>query len=113
VATYCYKCLNCEAKFTGVTPGSAGELNLPCGSCGGRITRDYRAEAVGFSTASLAHAREFDMQSHRDQFLPTPADYAGPDDPDGQKGLREWRESVSPKAGNKRPAEPDIDKKVW
>jgi hypothetical protein len=94
--------------------GTDRDLNEGAIHCSSPIVRDYRAEGVGFAVAALTHEREFGLRSHKDQFLPTAADYAGPSDPDGQKGLRAWRESVQPTAENKRPATPSgLDKKVF
>lgn len=109
MATYCFKCPECGAPYT----GSSVELPGICIDCKVGLLRDYRAESVGFATASLAHEREFGMKSHQSQFLPTAKDYEGPSDPDGQKGLRAWRESVTPKPENKRPVNVGLDKKVW
>ena len=106
MATYCFVCPDCGQTWTTTERASTAHCTSPA-------RRDYRAEGVGFATASLSREREFGLKSHKDQFLPTPADFASASDPDGQKGLREWRESVTPKSENKRPIEPDLAKKVW
>jgi hypothetical protein len=49
----------------------------------------------------------------RDLFLPTAKEVAGPGDPDGSKGIREWNETHDPKPGNKRPMRPESAKAVF
>jgi hypothetical protein len=49
----------------------------------------------------------------RDLFLPTAKELAGPDDPDGSKGIREWNETHDPKPGNTRPMRPESPKVVF
>lgn len=111
MATYCFKC-GAGHTWSGPAQVSTGCPKPDCTDPDAR--RDYKAESVGFAVAALAHDREFSVKSHKDQFLPTAADYAGPSDPSGQKGLRAWRESVRPAEGNKRPETPSgLDKRVF
>jgi hypothetical protein len=45
--------------------------------------------------------------------LPSAKDFAGPDDPSGQKGLREWNENHGPRESNKRPMRPKTERTVF
>lgn len=85
--------------------------------CPGHLTpvkRDYRAENVGVQVAGLRAERERGGSSAvRDLFLPTAKELAGPGDPDGTKGIREWNETHDPKPGNKRPMRPVGEKAVF
>lgn len=113
MATYCFKCRTCGAQFTGLTPGDAGELNLPCASCGGPIARDYKAEGVGIG-AGVRVSRDGTASEMRDLFLPTNDDLKGPGDPDGTKGMREWRENHQPKEAVSTPMWPgEVERQVW
>jgi len=77
------------------------------------MVRDYRAEAVGIG-AGVRVSRAGTMKDQRELFLPTNRDFAGNGDPDGTKGMREWRENNAPADGNSKPSWPgQVDKKVW
>lgn len=82
--------------------------------------RDYRSEAVGFTgLAEMKRQRELGLDGDsgrkqmRDLFLPTADDYRSPEDPTGQKGLREWNERHGPRPSNKRPLYPEVERKVF
>ena len=78
------------------------------------MRRDYRAENVAPQTVQLKREREAGGSSAvRDLFLPTAKELAGPGDPDGEKGIREWADSQKPKDGNKRPNWPEMKKKTF
>jgi hypothetical protein len=112
MATFCYKCKSCGTRFNGTTPGTAGEMDLPCVVCGGAITRDYKAEGVGVNVAMLRDTRDGTSAYDR-VFLPDNKDFAGPKDPDGTKGMREWRDTHQPRDTNHAPRWPGtVEKKV-
>lgn len=67
-----------------------------CVECGVPSRRDYHAEGVGLGTG-VKVSRDGTMKDQADLFLPTNRELAGPGDPDGTKGMREWRERVTPK----------------
>jgi hypothetical protein len=104
---YLYKC---DSGHT----WSAVERGLTaCALCTSPLRRDYRAEAVGIGGGVRESRRELTPSGYRDLFLPNAQDMATPDDPDGQKGLREWSATHGPREGNKRPMYPAMDKKVF
>jgi hypothetical protein len=112
MAVYCFKCKMCGARAT--------SLQVPEGAvwrcCDTPyIIRDYQAEAVGHSIGNLRAEREQGSKAAYDRlFLPSNKDFAGPGDPDGKKGMRDWRNTHQPKAGNKAPRWPgDVDKQVF
>ena len=111
VATYCFRCTNCGAT------GSFASREVPewCGYCEtASVIRDYRAENVGVAVVGLQREREVGgSEAMKRLFLPHNDDFKGPGDPDGVKGMREWRENNQPAGSNKRPHWPgDVEKKV-
>lgn len=90
---YCFRCPGCGLRFEDVDPDPL----RPCPACGGGpVNRDYRAE--GFSVGP--GVRDIRGMSHEEAarlFLPTTEDFKSPEDPDGTKGLRKWREEHVPK----------------
>jgi hypothetical protein len=110
LSTYCFVCRNCGLRFTANT--RAPEIPYCCDEP--VLARDYRGERVGIAVAGLRAEREQGGSSAvRDLFLPTADEMAGPGDPDGSKGIREWNETHDPKPGNKRPSRPEAPKAVW
>ncbi len=111
MATYVWKCPECVGRET------THEQDVPPVHQHAERTvllRDYRAELVGVSIGPLKLEREQGGSTViRDKFLPTAADYAGPNDPDGSKGIREWNDTHDPKNGNKRPMRPEGPRKMW
>jgi len=103
MATYLYVCKTCGESFS----SSTRDLESHCTE--GDARRDYRGEAVGFATASLRKENDFSVRAP--QFLPMAKDFESPSDPDGQKGLRAWRDSVHPAEGNKRPYNVDLKRR--
>jgi len=101
---------------------------LLCGPCLGtdlsgpqvELKRDYKAEAVGFNgLAEMKRQREqgtdglSGRKAMRDLFLPTAEDFAKPGDRSGQKGIREWAETHGPRATNKKPLYPEMEKRTF
>lgn len=84
MATYCYR--DAEGNLF-----VSSEHGLP-------FRRDYRAEAVGIGSG-VRVSKSGTNREYAQKFLPTAADYAGPDDPDGSKGLRQWADEHQPKTG--------------
>jgi hypothetical protein len=83
-----------------------------CTYCGKPLQRIY--SVVLGNGLQLQRERERGGASAvRDLFLPTAKDFAGPNDPDGSKGIQSWAEEHSPQTGNKKPLYPDIPKKVF
>lgn len=108
MAMYVYRC------DTGHSFESPVYGLVDCTSHRAAVHRDYRAEAVGFNTATLKKERDFGVRAGWDRFLPNAKSFESATDPDGQRGLREWRDSVRPAESNKRPMDPpDLKKQVF
>lgn len=107
MATYCYTCKGCGCLAT-----TQAYSNVP--TCHGPMVRDYKSEAVGVAVVGLQREREAGgKEGLKRLFLPHNDDFKGPGDPDGLKGMREWRENNQPASGNKRPEWPgDVEKRV-
>jgi hypothetical protein len=109
MATYVFRCDSCRTRWELTDRDAPG-----CFNCGARLVRDYRAENVGVAVESLKQERENGgKEGLKRLFLPHNDDFKGPGDPDGTKGMREWRETHQPKAGNKSPDWPGhVEKQV-
>ncbi len=110
--TYCFRCPGCEDRFQDSDPDPIRS----CPSCGGGpVIRDYRAEAVGIGSGVRVSRGVFDSpQEAADALLPSNKDFAGPSDPDGTKGMRQWRDSHTPHPTNKRPYWPgEVERKSF
>jgi hypothetical protein len=116
MATYCFRCPECGTPFT----DSTNEVTITCygpeewNHAPVEARRDYRAENVGVAVEQLKQERELGgRDAYKRLFLPHNDDFKGPGDPDGTKGMREWRETHQPKAGNKSPDWPGhVEKQV-
>jgi hypothetical protein len=109
MALFCHRCIDCGFRFE--TFERENEFCRTCGSFS--IARDWRSEGVGVAVANLKADRERGGEADKRLFLPHNDDFKGPDDPDGTKGMREWRDNHQPKAGNKRPDWPGtVERKV-
>jgi len=51
-------------------------------------------------------SRDGTVRDQAELFLPTNRELAGPGDPDGTKGMREWHERFEPRSDNPRPYVP-------
>lgn len=91
MTTYCFKCRNCGDTWT----SAAAEYECFCTQPD--VVRDYRAEGVGIG-GGVKVSRDGTLRDQAELFLPTNRELAGPGDPDGTKGMREWRETHSPKS---------------
>jgi hypothetical protein len=115
MATFCFKCDGAHDAACRTTV----ELLVPDASAMNKgrphhFVRDWQRENVGFQTLQLKRERETGGSSAvRDLFLPKAADYAGPGDPDGSKGIRQWNDEHAPSSSNKRPLRPESPRKVW
>jgi hypothetical protein len=120
MATYCFICTACGETYAVHAPMREGAPELLY--CSGEhkelvaLSRDFRAEKVGLGNLlDLKHDREGGGPSNMAQlFLPENEDFAGPDDPEGKKGMREWRDKHRPKSSNKKPLWPGtVERKVF
>lgn len=113
MARYSYKCSTCSgtaevAALISETP------EVPRCPEHGEMVRDYRADVPVAAIANLRRERELGgAKAARDLFLPTAKDFAGPSDPDGQKGIRDWADRHQPRDGNTKPLWPDMQKQVY
>jgi hypothetical protein len=105
---YCWVCRTCGAQTHSNTNETPPEHNCPDGTPA--VKRDYAAENVGIGEGVRESRRELSNSGYRDLFLPTAEDYMGPDDIDGQKGLRKWADEHGPREDNKRPMWPEMTK---
>jgi hypothetical protein len=72
------------------------------------MKRAYSQEGVGFAVEGLKREREAGGPSAvRDLFLPTAAEEATPEDPDGSKAIEKWNEEHVPAETNKNPTRPE------
>lgn len=94
-------------------PMAEGPGNPPlCEVCREPLRRIFTLN-LGNVTALKRERERGGPSAVRDLFLPTAKELAGPGDPDGSKGIREWNEAHDPKPGNKRPMRPVADKAVF
>ena len=96
-------------------PIQAGPGEQFC-TCGKPLHRNYASENAGFKGLwDMKKEREAGGKSNAAKlFLPTNDDFADEGDPDGKKGVREWREAHQPDDTNKRPHWPgEVEKKVF
>lgn len=94
--TYCYRCPLCNRKmetFSHVAPACDALDHAQV------MVRDWKRENVGVAVVNLKAERERGDIART--LLPTKQDFAGPGDPDGEKGLRAWRDEHAPSRGNK------------
>lgn len=108
MAHYSYLCPGCGASAALNRPISEGPpVEVFCEQHTNPVSmkRDYRSDVPVFGNrVEMAREREAGGASAmRDLFLPTNDDYKGPADPDGNKGMKQWREEHSPRESNKRP----------
>lgn len=98
--TYVYSCRECDTWVE----HSAQNISLSCpAGCATWLKRDYRRENAGIAVTTLKREREHTKEEYAAKFLPSNSDFAKPGDPDGKKGMRQWREQNSPGNGNKKP----------
>jgi len=77
------------------------------------MRRDYGAEGVGLGSG-VKVSRDGLVADQAALFLPSNKDYAGPGDPDGNKGMRKWRDSHGPRDTNSKPHWPgQVNKEVF
>lgn len=93
--TYCYKCPQCSFMLERSNRDPYDPD--PCPACGsGTLRRDYRAESVGVGSGVRVSRTGTNLEQAR-LFLPDNREFAGPGDPDGKKGAREWLDTHQPK----------------
>lgn len=111
MATYCFRCRDCGQR----TASDSREVGSLPAAAEHAWARDYRSENVGVAVQQLKNEREHGGTKGYDSlFLPTNKDFAGPGDPDGTKGMRQWRDEHQPKAGNKNPRWPgEVEKRTF
>lgn len=105
MAIYCFKCPQCGTSFESIHR-EARHCNVPG-------LRDYRAEAVGIGSG-VRVSRDGTRMDQARLFLPDNKDFAGPGDPDGTKGMRDWHEKFEPRSDNPSPVVPGrIERKTF
>ena len=87
--TYCFKCIVCGAP-------TEGQTRVAPSHCNSTMKRDYRAESVGVGSGVRVSRDGTNLDQAR-LFLPDNSEFAGPGDPDGKKGAREWLDTHQPK----------------
>jgi hypothetical protein len=100
--TYCFRCYRCGASLQ--RPDDRQPLACPADVYHGYMMRDYRAENVGVGSG-VRVSRDGTVAEQARLILPDNAQFKGPGDPDGTKGMREWHEKFQPSADNPRPAQ--------
>ena len=109
MATYVYRCPDCDWSYESREYIIAENRPIHCDF---PVVRDYRAEGVGIG-AGVRVSRTGTTQDLAHLFLPTNDEFKGPGDPDGTKGMREWRETHQPKDGNAKPYWPgEVERRV-
>lgn len=112
--TYVFKCPSCgrqeESQNRNPLWCACHKMSNPTA-----MRRDYAAEGFGVTgVVQLKFERENGTaQDLKKLVLPTKEYFAGPHDPEGEKGLRDWAEKSSPKSDNKHPVYPDMARKVF
>lgn len=105
MATYCFVCVFCSARFE--------SLHRSPLHCGQAARRDYGAEGVGLGSG-VKVSRDGTVNDSAALFLPGNKDFAGPRDPDGNKGMRKWRDAHGPRDTNTKPRWPGtVDREVF
>lgn len=99
--TYVYTCAECGT----FVEHSSRNVELECWTCSSCIPmkRDYRRENAGIAVTTLKREREHTKEEYAAKFLPSNDDFKSAKDPDGKKGMRQWRDQNSPGNGNKKP----------
>lgn len=107
--TFCFRCPFCEFRVETQT-----RVPEPlCPLHGASTVRDWKAEGVGVGSG-VKVSRDGLLADQARVFLPTNTEMAGPGDPDGTKGMRDWREKHAPKADNRKPFWPgEVERKVF
>jgi hypothetical protein len=90
--TFCWTCRECENRTT----TSSRDL-VPV--CHGSMRRDWFLEGVGVG-AGVRVSRDGSQREQAELFLPNNDEFAGPGDPDGTKGMREWHAAHRGKDGS-------------
>lgn len=107
--TYCFVCWVCKFRWE----SRFNESSPMCPKCGSEARRDYRTEGVGVGSGVRVSRDGLIADQARD-FLPTNEEMAGPGDPDGTTGIREWREQHAPQDDNTKPYWPGtVERKVY
>jgi hypothetical protein len=74
------------------------------------MRRDYRAESFGLGHG-VRVSRDGTELDQAKVFLPSPKEFAGPADPDGQRGLRHFYDTHQPKDPKGKHLRPGLDPK--
>jgi hypothetical protein len=87
---YCFRGTDCDETL------EKHERATPVCSHGVDMRRDWKAEGVGIGTGVRVSRTGTDREMAQ-LFLPDNNEFAGPGDPDGKKGAREWLDTHQPK----------------
>jgi hypothetical protein len=112
MAFYTFYCPACglSTEVQASVKQGPGESPL-CSRDGRRLRRDYRRDSPQLNIVNLKRTNA--VSYDETDFLPTAEDFASPEDPDGEKGLRRWNETHIPRETNKNPRYPKVKKEVF
>jgi len=83
---------------------------VPSCPCGQPARRDYVGEGVGIGQG-VRVSRDGTMLDQAKVFLPSPKEFSGEGDPDGQKGLRKFYDEHRPKDNKGKHVRPGLEVK--
>lgn len=96
MATYCFKCPRCserlETNRREPEPVCINNTHLS----GETMVRDYSSEGVQLGAGTRPSRTDDALARKQRLILPDAEEFKAPDDPDGTKGLREWRDNFQP-----------------
>lgn len=86
---YCYKCKACGAVYT----EGYGAQEAPCPACGAAsVVRDWRTE-LGTKQFHIPLHMSSKNTTSKSDFLPDAKFFEGPDDPSGERHMKDWKEN--------------------
>lgn len=89
---YAFKCSNGHTKDV---HRAAGDTHCPICVCGETMVRDYRTEWKSQAVVIPPYMSSRNTTQKSD-FLPEAKDFESPDDPTGENGMKEWKDTHEP-----------------
>jgi len=112
MALFLFKCRLCPTRSE--TTNREADIECSNGHTPSPMVRNWRGESVGVSVGNLRNERNEGKDGLKRMFLPHNDDFKGPGDPDGTRGMAEWRETHQPRPSNHNPDWPgEVPKRVF